>query len=226
MGLEMTMVLWIKLMNEGIPLLLLVGLGIVTYRGLKKNQSLLADREDLVRRYLLFRGDKQVRLKVYGQDVKVQKELLKTLSNSWKNFKRTYDQYQTSFLSNTARTKMVAQFITLGLFINSVRVLAEEYYFYGFKDRFFLAAAGELVNYILVLLSFLLLKAQARPYLAPNAKAARMDLETLFFPNHLANEKDYEYLYNEFAPLDDKGVEDGEKDQDHHRRVESPGGAQ
>ena len=222
----MTMILWIKLINEGIPLLLLLGLSIATYRGLKKNQSLLADREDLVRRYLLFRGDKQVRLKVYGQDDKVQRELLKTLSNSWKNFKRTYDQYQTSFLANTARTKRVVQGITLGLVINSARVLIEEYYFYGFRDRFFLAAAGEFVNYVLVVLSLLLLRAQAKPYLAQNAKAARMDLETLFFPNHLANEKDYEYLYKKFVPLDEKGAEDVAEDQDHHRRAEGPGGTQ
>ncbi len=222
----MTLVMGIKLMNEGIPLLLLVMLSIVTYRGLKKNQYFLADREDLVRRYFLFRGDKQVRLKVYGQDDKVQRELLKTLSNSWKNFKRTYDQYQTSFLANTARTKMWLQVLTLILLANSTRILAEEYYFYGLKDRFFLAAAREPLNYVLVVLSFLLLKAQARPYLAPDAKAARMDLETLFFPNQLANEKDYEYLYNEFAPLDEKGAEDGEEDQDHHGRVEGRSGAQ
>jgi len=220
------MVMWIKLINEGIPLLLLIVLSVVTYRGLKKNQFLLADREDLVRRYLLFRGDKQVRLKVYGQDDNVQRELLKTLSNSWKNFKRTYDQYQSSFLVNTARTKRLLQVLTLILLMNSARILVEEYYFYGFTDRFFLATARELLNYVLVILSFLLLKAQARPYLAPDAKAARMDLETLFFPNHLANEKDYEYLYNEFAPLDDKGAEDGEKDQDYHRRAESRSGAE
>jgi hypothetical protein len=67
----MNAVMLIKLMNEGIPLLLLIALGIVTYRGLKKNQFLLAEREDLLRRYILFRGDKHVRLKVYGQDDKV-----------------------------------------------------------------------------------------------------------------------------------------------------------
>jgi len=217
---------WIKLMNEAIPVLLLVMASIVTYRGLKKNQSLLADREDLVRRYLLFRGDKQVRLKAYGQDDKVQRELLRTLSNSWKNFKRTYDQYQISFLANTARTKLLLRIITLALIINSVRILAEEYYFYGFENRFFLAVAGEPLNYVLVVLGFFLLRAQARPYLAPNAKAARMDLETLFFPNRLANEKDYEYLYNEFAPLDEKGAEDGEENQDHHGRAEGRSGAQ
>ena len=226
MGQLMDTVMWIKLMNEGIPLLLLVGLSMVTYRGLKKNQFLLAEREDLLRRYLLFRGEKQIRLKVYGKDEKVQRELLKTLSSSWKNFKRTYDQYQTSFLSNTSRTKIFLQLFTLCLLINSLRRLIEEYYFYGFKDRFLLVAAREPLNYVLVLLSFFLLRVQARPYLAPNGKASKIDLETLFFPNHLSNEREHEYLYNEFEPLDDKGVEDGEENQDYHGRAEGRSGAE
>jgi hypothetical protein len=220
----MNAVMWIKLMNEGIPLLLLIALGIVTYRGLKKNQFLLAEKEDLLRRYILFRGDKHLRLKVYGQDDKVQHELLKTLSDSWKNFKRSYDQYQTSFLANTSRTKMLLQVITLGLMLNSARRLFEEYYFYGFEDRFLLAAARELLNYVLVVLSLFLLKVQARPYLAPNGKASKIDLETLFFPNNPGSNKEHEYLYNEFEPLDDKGVEDGKEDQDHDRRVEGGSG--
>jgi hypothetical protein len=222
----MDTVMYIKLMNEGIPLLLLVGLSMVTYRGLKKNQFLLAEREDLLRRYLLFRGDKQIRLKVYGKDDKVQRELLKTLSSSWKHFKKTYDQYQTSFLSNISRTKIVLQLFTLCLLINSLRRLIEEYYFYGFKDRFFLVAARELLNYVLVVLSFFLLRVQARPYLAQNGKAARIDLETLFFPNHLSSEREHEYLYNEFEPLDDKGVEDGEENLDYHGRAEGRRGAE
>jgi hypothetical protein len=222
----MNAVMLIKLMNEGIPLLLLIGLSLVTYRGLKKNQFLLAEREDLLRRYILFRGDKHVRLKVYGQDDKVQRELLKTLSDSWKNFKRSYDQYQSSFLANTARTRMLVQIITLGLLLNSARHLFEEYYFYGLKDRFFLAGAGELLIYVPVILSFFLLKVQARPYLSPNGKASKIDLETLFFPNNLGSEKEHEHLYNEFEPLDNKGVEDAKEGQDYHRRVESGSGAE
>jgi len=219
----MNSVMLIKLMNEGIPLLLLIGLSVVTYRGLKKNQFFIAEREDLVRRYILFRGDKQLRLKVYGQENHIQRELLKTLSNSWKNFKRSYDQYQNAFLANTARTKILLQLITLGLLANSARGLIEESYFYGFKDRFFLAAARELLYYVLVTLSFLLLRAQARPYTVSNGKAAKIDLETLFFPNNLANDREHEYLYNEFSPLDDKGAGDGKEDPDPHRRVEGGG---
>ncbi len=174
MGLQMNTVMWIRLMNEGIPLLLLAGLSVVAYRGLGKNQVLLAEREDLFRRYLLFRGEKQIRLKVYGKDEKIQRELLKTLSTSWKNFKRTYDQYQASLVSNTSRTKLFLQLFTLGLIVNSLRRLGE----------------------------------------------------TSFFSNPLLSEKENEYLYNEFEPLDDKGARDGKEDQDYDRRAESGSGAE
>ena len=117
-----------------------------------------------------------------GQDDKIQRELLKTLSSSWKNFKRSYDQYQTSFLANTARTKMLLQLFTLGLLLNSARVLIEEYYFYGFKDRFFLAAAREPVNYVLVVLSFFVLRVQARPYIASKREGGQDRSGDTLFP--------------------------------------------
>jgi len=235
----MNSVFWIKLLNEAIPLLLLIGMSIVIYRGLKKNQSLLADRGGLVRRYLLFRGDKQIRLNIYGgQDEQVKQELLKTLSNSWKNFKRREDQYRSDFIANTARTKIILQAITLGLLVNSTRMLLEEYYFYGFEDRFFLTGAREVLNYVPVFLSFFLLRGQARPHLASNAGAPKLDVETLFFPSPSAREKDYEYLYNEFSPLDDdrddqtdsqeedQETGDGKENQNHYRGAESRSRAQ
>ena len=62
---------WIKIVNEVIPLLLLIGMGFVLYRGIRRNQTLLSEREELLKRYLLFRGDRQVRLKIYGGDEKI-----------------------------------------------------------------------------------------------------------------------------------------------------------
>src|SRR4030067_2306223 len=105
--------IWIKLLNEGISLIFLIGLGFVLYRGLKTNQTLLSEREELLKRYLLFRGDKQVRLKIYGDDEEVYKELLKNLSNSWKNFKKAYDQCLLSLAKNTTKTKQFLYLITL-----------------------------------------------------------------------------------------------------------------
>src|SRR4030042_4485302 len=114
-----------KIVNEAIPLILLIGIGFFLYRGRNRNQTLLSEREELLKRYLLFRGDKQVRLKIYAEDEKIYHELLKNLSASWKNFKKTYDKCLLSLAQNTAKTKKFFYLITLGLLINSTRHFIE-----------------------------------------------------------------------------------------------------
>ena len=205
--------IWIKLLNEGISLFFLIGMGFALYRGLKKNQTLLSEREELLKRYLLFRGDKQVRLKIYGDDEKVYKELLKNLSNSWKNFKKTYDQCLLSLAQNTTKTKQFLYLITLGLLINSARHFVEAYFFFSLKTQFFYIMARELSNYVLVILSFFLLRTQTHKFLSLKGEAVKMDREILFFPNSLSTEGEQEVLYNEFDPLETTGEEDGKEDQ-------------
>ena len=210
----MSEVMWIKLVNEGIPFLLLIGLGFILYQGLKKNQTLLSEREELLKRYLLFRGDRQVRLKIYGRDEKIYMDLLKNISSSWKNFKKTYDQCLLSLAQNTTKTKRFLQLITLGLLINTVRLFIEDYYFYGLAAHFFYTLARELSSYILVVLSFLLLRIQTQKFLTLKGEVVKMDREILFFPNNMTNQEEHEVLFNEFDPLEARGGEDGQKDQD------------
>jgi hypothetical protein len=205
--------IWIKLLNEGISFLLLIGLGFVLYRGLKKNQTLLSEREELLKRYLLFRGDKQVRLKIYREDENVYRELLQNLSNSWKNFKKTYDQCLLSLAQNTTKTKQFLSLITLGLLINSTRHFVEAYFFYSVKALFFYIVVRELSNYVLVVLSFFLLRTQTHKFLSLKGKVVKMDREILFYPNSLSAEGEHEVLYNEFDPLEKTGEEDGKEDQ-------------
>jgi len=205
---------WMKLVNEGIPLLLIIGLGFFLYRGLKRNQTLLSEREELLKRYLLFRGDRQVRLKIYGGDEKVYLDLLKNISSSWKNFKRAYDQCLNSLAQNTARTKRFFQLITLGLLINTARLFIEDYYFFGFEAHFFYTAARELSSYVLVVLSFFLLRNQIQKFLTLKGEIVKMDREILFFPNNLETQEEHESLFNEFDPLEARGVEDGKENQD------------
>jgi hypothetical protein len=205
--------IWIRLLNEGIPLFLLIGLGLVLYRGLKKNQTLLSEREELLKRYLLFRGDKQVRLKIYREDEKVYRELLQNLSNSWKNFKKTYDQCLLSLAQNTTKTKQFLSLITLVLLINSTRHFVEAYFFSSLKARFFYIIVRELSNYVLVILSFFLLRTQTHKFLSLKGKVVKMDREILFYPNSLSTEGEHEVLYNEFDPLEKTGEENGKEDQ-------------
>jgi hypothetical protein len=203
--------IWIKVFNEIIPFLLLIGIGFVLYRGLKINQVLLSEREELLKRYLLFRGDRQVRLKIYGGDEKVYLDLLKNISSSWKNFKKAYDQCLNSLAQNTTKTKRFLQLITLGLLINTVRLFIEDYYFFGFEVHFLYTLARELSSYVLAILSFFLLRNQTQKFLTFKGEIIKMDREILFFPNNLEDQEEHEGLYNEFDPLETRRVEDGKE---------------
>jgi hypothetical protein len=213
----MNEVLWIRIINETIPLILLAGIGFFLYRGLKKNQTLLSAREELLKRYLLFRGDRQVRLKIYGRDEKVYMDLLKNISGSWKNFKKAYDECLLSLAKNTTRTKRFLQLITLGLVINTARLFVEDTYFFGLDAHFFYTMARELSSYVLVVLSFFLLRNQTQTFLTLKGEVVKMDREILFFPNNIENQEEHEGLFNQFDPLEAKGTEDGKENQNPHQ---------
>ena len=210
----MNEVLLIRVMNEVIPFLLLIGIGFVLYRGLRRNQTILSEREELLKRYLLFRGDRQVRLKIYGGDEKIYMDLLKNISSSWKNFKKAYDQCLNSLAQNTTKTKRFLQLLTLLLLMNTVRLFIEDYYFFGLEIHFFYTLARELSSYVLVVLSFFLLRNQTQKFLTLEGDVMKMDREILFFPNNMENQEEHEGLFNEFDPLEARRVEDGKEDQD------------
>jgi hypothetical protein len=216
---------WMELFDEGISLLLLIALGLTLFRGFRKNNSLLTEREDLLKRYLLFRGNKQIRLRMFREDEKAYQELLKTISNGCKNFKKAYDEYLASINHNTARTRLLLWIITIGLLLNSVRLLIADYFWAGSPMLVFSTIVRELSSYVLVVLSFLLLKVQTHRLLLSRWKAAEMDREVLFFPDSLS-ELESQGLYNEFDPFESPGAEDGEKDQDPNRGTEIRSGAE
>jgi len=205
---------WIKIVNEIIPFLFLIGIGFVLYRGLRRNQTFLSEREELLKRYLLFRGDRQVRLKIYGGDEKIYLDLLKNISSSWKNFKKAYDQCLNSLAQNSTKTKRFLQLITLFLLINTVRLFIEDYYFFGLEIHFFYTLARELSSYVLVVLSFFLLRNQTQKFLTLKGDVMKMDREILFFPNNIENQEGHEGLFNEFDPLEARKVEDGKEGHD------------
>jgi hypothetical protein len=209
----MNVMVWIKVVNEIIPFLLLIGMGFVLYRGIRRNQTLLSEREELLKRYLLFRGDRQVRLKIYGGDEKVYLDLLKNISSSWKNFKKAYDQCLNALAQNTTRTKRFLQLITLGLLINTVRLFIEDYFFYGLETHFLYTFAREISSYVLVALSFLLLRNQTEKFLTLKGEVVKMDREILFFPNNMQTQEEHEGLFNEFDPLEARRMEDGKENQ-------------
>lgn len=213
----MDAVMWVDLLNEGISLLLLIALGFTFYRGFRKNQSLLTKREELLKRYLLYRGDRQVRLKVYERNEKVYQELLKNLSTSWKNFKKSYDGCLLSFGQNAHQTKFFLLLITFGLLINSASLFFQEYFYLGFTSHFIYTVVKELSSYVLVFLSFYLLRIQTHRLLSLKGETAKLDREILFYPNHLSGEGNHDVLYDEFDPFETTGGEDGNEDPNPHQ---------
>jgi len=209
--------MWIDLLRESISLFLLIALGFVFYQGFKKNQTFLAEREDLLKRYLLFRGDRQVRLKIYERDQKIYEEILKNISTSWKNFKKVYDRCLLSFGQNTQKTKFRLQIITLCLLLNSALLFVRIHSFIGFKTNFFYTVVRELSSYVLVILSFILLRIQTHRFLSLTGEAVKMDRDILFYPNHLLTEGEHDTLYEEFDPLEAKGAADGKEDPNPHQ---------
>lgn len=204
--------MWLDLLDAGIPFLFSIAIGFTLYRGFKKNQNILTERDELVKRYLLFRGDKQVRLKIYGDDEQIYRDLLRNISTSWKNFKRTYDEYLSTFSKNTQKTKRILQIFTLALLANTARLMIGEYYFSGLNPNLIYNIIRELTAYILVFLAFSLLKIQTHRYLSLKGEAIKMDKDILFYPNHLSTEEEHEGLLSEFDPLESKGKEDEKKD--------------
>jgi hypothetical protein len=204
---------WIRIINEVISFFLLIGLGFVLFRGLRRNQTLLSEREELLKRYLLFRGDRQVRLKIYGGDEKTYMDLLKNISRSWKNFKKAYDQCLNSLAQNTGKTKRFLQLITLGLLINTVRLFIEDYYFFGLEIHFLYTLAREISSYVLVVVSFFLLRNQTEKFLTLKGEVVKMDREILFFSNNMEGQEEHEGLFNEFDPLEGRRVKDEQEDQ-------------
>lgn len=210
---------WLEILDEGIPLLLLIALGLTVYRGFRKNSAFMAEGEDLLKRYLIFRTHKQIRLKTSADDRETYQELIKTISNSWKNFKKAYDQNFVSISKNTARTKLTMEIITLGLLLNTARLLIGELLFSSSKLTLLSLGVRELSIYVLVILSFFLLRVQTRQLLHPKGKLAEMDRDILLFPNNLS-ETETEGLYDQFEPIEAKEEEHGEKDQNHDRGPE------
>ncbi len=206
--------MWIDLLHQAISLFLLMAMAFVFYQGFKKNQDLLEQRENLLKRYLLFRGDRQVRLKIYEGDEKIYQELLKNISTSWKNFKKTYDQCLMVFGENTQRTRFWLKIVTLCLVLNSAFLFVRIYSSSGFRTNFFHTIVKELSNYVLVALSFVLLRIQTHRFVSMKGEAGRVDREVLFYPNHLAKEGEQDLLYEEFDPVETEGAENGKEDSD------------
>jgi hypothetical protein len=197
-------------LNERVTLVLVGLMAFFMYRNVRDYDSITQEMETLFRRYLLFRNDKQITLKMHEQDEKVRNEILRSISKSWKQFRRTHGELVDTLLGNIRKT-LLAYYVILGiLLINTLRIFLADWSETGGFSALLEVAIKEGPSYLLLALGFLLIRIQTRQRRGGNGRPYEIELETIF-PDIGVQDRS---LYDEFEPIDEEegaGEIDSEK---------------
>jgi hypothetical protein len=193
-------------LDEWITLVLVVLMAFCIYRNVRNYDSTTQEMDTLFRRYLLFRNDKQITLKMHEGDEKVRNEILRSISRSWKQFRRTHGELVDTLLGNIRRTRLAYYFILGILMINTLRAVLTDWSETGGVPVTLEVAIKESPGYLLLALGFLLIRMQIRQRRGGNGRPYEIELETIF-PDIGAQDRS---LYEEFEPLDEAGEVKGD----------------
>ena len=186
-------------LDEWITFVLVVVMAFFIYRNVRNYRSITQEMDTLFRRYLLFRNDKQITLKMHEQDENVRNEILRSISNSWKHFRRIHGQLEDTLLGNIRRT-LLAYCVILGiLFINTLRVFLTDWFKTGVVPAPIGVAVKEAPSYLLLVLGFLLIRIQTSRRNGGPGRPFEIKLETIF-PDIGVQDRG---LYDEFEPIDE-----------------------
>jgi len=192
-------------LDEWITLVLVGLMAFFIYRNVRNYDSITQEMDTRFRRYLLFRNDKQITLKMHEQDEKVRNEILRSISNSWKHFRGIHGELVGTLLGNIRKT-VLAYYVLLGILcINTLRVLLTDW----FKNGTFPAPLGVAIkqapSYLVLALGFILIWIQTGRKRGGKGRPFEIELETIF-PDTGVQDRS---LYDEFEPIDEgEGAEE------------------
>jgi len=190
----------LKGLDEWITLVLVLLIASCIYRNVRNSGSITEEMDALSRRYLLFRNEKQIALKMHEQDEEVRNEILRSISNSWKHFRRMHGELVETLLG-TIRKILVAYYIILGIsVINTLRLFLTNWFASGGVPSPLEVAIKEGPSYLLLALGFLLIRIQTHRGRGGRGRPYEIELETLF-PEMGAQDRS---IYDEFEPIDDR----------------------
>ena len=187
-------------LDEWITLVLVALMAFFIYRNVRNYDSITEEMDTLFRRYLLFRNDKQIILKMHEQDEKVRNEILRSISKSWKHFRKIHGELVGTLLGNIRKT-LLAYYVILGILCtNTLRVFLTDW----FKEGTFPAPLGvaikEAPGYLLLALGFILIWIQTGRKKGDTGRPFEIKLETIF-PDIGGQNRS---LYDEFEPIDER----------------------
>lgn len=189
---------------------MVVSMAFFIYRNVRKYDSITQEMDTLFRRYLHFRSDKQITLKMHEHDEEVRNEILRSISQSWKHFRRNHGELVDTLLGNIRKT-LLAYYAILGiLLINTLRIFLTDWFKTGGVPVTLELAIKEAPCYLLLVLGFLLIRVQTRHSRGGSGRPYEVELETIFAD---VGHQDRS-LYSEFEPIDEEGeteVEDSRR---------------
>jgi hypothetical protein len=148
-------------LDEWITFVLVIIITFLIFRNVRSCNSITQEMDNLFRRYLLFRNDKQITLKMHEQEEEVRNEILRSISNSWKHFRRIHGQLEGTLLGNIRKTLLAYYFILGILVINTIRVFLTDWFKTGAVSAPLGVAVKEAPSYLLLVLGVLLTRVQA-----------------------------------------------------------------
>jgi len=177
------------------------------YRNVRNYDSITQEMDTLLRRYLLFRNDKQITLKMHEQDENVRNEILRSISKSWKYFRKIHGELVGTLLGNIRKT-LLAYYVILGILcINTLRIFLTDWFKTGAISVPLGVAVKEIPSYFLLALGFLLIRIQTRRRKGGRGRPFEIELEEIH-PDIGVQDRS---LYDEFDPIEE-GEGDGKID--------------
>jgi low affinity Fe/Cu permease len=191
--------------NAIVSLVLAVLIAIVILQNRRKNQSITVEVDNLIRRYVVFRGHRQALIKFHKEDEKTKHEILRAISVSWNHFKGMLENHALILYKTDRRARSFLAILGIIMASNSFRILASgELARHGQWGGvvFFLR---ELPLYLFLITGFILISIQSYRWKKRPLTSFNGELEAIFSDT----EKTQEALNNEFDPLEESFDKEG-----------------
>ncbi|NIO05327.1 MAG: hypothetical protein GTN74_12165 [Proteobacteria bacterium] len=181
-----------------VSLVLTILLAAVIFQNRRRNQSITSDVENLIRRYVIFRGHRQALLRIHNGDEELKHEIFKTISNSWNHFKSMLERHFIRLHETDRRATQFLVILVILMVMNTLRTLT-----FGILAGIeewggLILLARELPPYVLLITGFLLIRIQSQRWGKHPLTSFNTELEALFSDM----EQTQEALDNEFDPIE------------------------
>lgn len=176
-------------------------LGLIAFcliRGHRRHGLLRMETEDLLKRYIIFRGKKHGLLRGARAGRGTHKDILRSISRSWHNFKEYHGQKLELLRENYRGMKKGLLLGGIILILNTLREGATGLLITGLPSGFYSGLLHQLPLYLLVVVGVAMLRIQKEQVYGIPSNHKERALETLFADF----DRDDPSLYDEFDPLE------------------------